>query len=262
MERIVFYYFSGTGNTLLVVKQMKEVFEDEGINVELHKMEDSTKEEFADADLIGLAFPVAIQGTYPLVWKFIKSLPKTNGTKIFMVDTLESFSGGVVGPVKRILKSKGYAPIAAKEIKMPRNLLNKKIDKDENSKKISNGLGEAKNYVYDILNSNTSWKRVPVLSDLISLFSKSKLLWKMTRNIFKVDVDETKCVKCKTCSKLCPVENVTMQEYPNFGDKCIFCMRCVSYCPVQAIDVKVFNKPIQFERYSAVRVSEFLSRDD
>jgi hypothetical protein len=51
-----------------------------------------------------MGFPVAAQGTYPFVWDFIKSLPQANSTPIFMVDTLAMYSGGIVGPVKKLLK--------------------------------------------------------------------------------------------------------------------------------------------------------------
>ena len=36
---IDFFYYSGTGNTLLVVKEMAKVFSEKGINVTLHKIE-------------------------------------------------------------------------------------------------------------------------------------------------------------------------------------------------------------------------------
>ncbi|MCE5213400.1 MAG: hypothetical protein LLF83_01595 [Methanobacterium sp.] len=50
--------------------------------------------------IIGLGFPIAELSTYEFVWKFIKSLPLSEGTEIFMVDTLAGFSGGIVGPVR------------------------------------------------------------------------------------------------------------------------------------------------------------------
>ena len=46
MEKVDFYYFSGTGNTLLVVEKMMETFQENGLDVEIHKIEDS--ESFKD----------------------------------------------------------------------------------------------------------------------------------------------------------------------------------------------------------------------
>ena len=72
MNNIDFYYFSGTGNTLLVVKKMAETFEKNGINVNLHKIEESNTEDVNLEHTIGIAFPVAVLSTYPFVWEFIK----------------------------------------------------------------------------------------------------------------------------------------------------------------------------------------------
>ena len=97
LDTLDFYYFSGTGNTLLVVKKMQEVFEQHGSTVQLYRIEATNPNTINVQHAIGLGFPVAEQGTYPFVWDFIRSLPPSNGTPIFMVDTLMAFSGGIVG---------------------------------------------------------------------------------------------------------------------------------------------------------------------
>ncbi len=89
---IDFYYFSGTGNTLLIVKKMKEVFEKKSIQVNLFHLEKCNPTKNNISNTIGLAFPVAEQGTYPFVWDFIRAMPNT---KVFMVDTMLAFSVGV-----------------------------------------------------------------------------------------------------------------------------------------------------------------------
>jgi|NGEPerStandDraft_6_1074524.scaffolds.fasta_scaffold138666_1 flavodoxin len=40
-DMIDFYYFSRTGNTLLVVEKMRDVFKKNGINVNLNRIEES-----------------------------------------------------------------------------------------------------------------------------------------------------------------------------------------------------------------------------
>lgn len=262
MKKIIdFYYFSGTGNTLLIVKAMKKSFEEKGAEVRLRRIEKNPVIE-PDSDLIGLAFPVAAQGTYPFVWDFVKSLPPSDGKKIFMVDTLESFSGGVVGPMKKIVKRKGYHPIGSLEVKMPSNLLNKKIDKDKNDLKIDNGIKIAKEYAEKLLSNQTEWKRIAVISDFMSIFSKSKILWWLFRKLFKMKSDEDKCTKCGLCEELCPVNNVTVENLVRFDNSCVFCMRCVSFCPTEAISIEGFGKQIEFKRYRAVKASELLKDYD
>lgn len=59
MKTIDFYYFSGTGNALLVVKKMAETFEKNGIDVNLHKIGESIPHEVNLEHTMGIAFPVA-----------------------------------------------------------------------------------------------------------------------------------------------------------------------------------------------------------
>ena len=257
-DKINFYWFSGAGNTLLVIKKMKGIFEKNGIEVSLHHIEKTNPIEVDLNNTIGLAFPVAFQGTYPFVWEFVKSLPKSNGSPIFAVDTLEMFSGGVIGPLKKILKNKRYQTIGAKEIKMPSNLLPKKINKEKNKKIIQNALKKAEEYTYDLLEGKSKWRRIPILSDLVSLFSRSEKLWKFFRKFYKLKVDENKCTQCELCSKICPVENIKMDGYPIHGEKCYFCMRCISFCPTEAIYI---TKIKSFQRYRALKVDELIDKE-
>ena len=173
-DTIDFYYFSGTGNTLLVVKKMRDTFVEKGVDVNLHKIEESDPGEINLEHIIGLAFPVAVFSTYPFVWDFIKSLPHARGTRIFMVDTLGGLSGGIVGPLRRIVEKKGYFPMGALEIQMPINIFYIQ-DEDTNENKIQKGLITAKMYAWDLINGKTKWDRNPVISDAVYLFSRGAL---------------------------------------------------------------------------------------
>lgn len=254
LNTIDFYYFSGTGNTLLVIKKMKEIFEENGVKVNLYHLENTNPKDINLNNTVGLGFPVVIQGTYPFVWDFVKLLPKANGTNIFMVDTLAAYSGGVVGPMKRILNNKGYSSIGAKEILMPNNLFPKEINSEENKKKIRTGLEKSERYAKEIINGSSKWGRIYLLSDLMSIFSKSKIIWKFFRWYYPLKVDESKCVKCGLCVKLCPVNNIEMKDYPELKNECMYCMRCISFCPKQAIHIpKKKNKT-----YIAMKAGELL----
>lgn len=257
-DTIDFYYFSGTGNTLLVVKKMRDTFEEKGVNVNLHKIEESNPKDVNLEHIIGLAFPVAVFSTYPFVWDFMESLPHANGTKIFMVDTLGGFSGGIVGPLRRIIEKKGYFPMGATEIQMPSNIFYIQ-DEDTNQNKIQKGLIKAKMYAWDIINGSAEWGRNPLLSDAMYLFSRGAL--KLTeidlhQKYFLFKVDEKKCDKCRICDGLCPVGNIKMEpeEFPSHGLNCQYCMRCASFCPKQAISSK-FN--YKGKLYRAIDILDF-----
>ncbi|MDI6724569.1 MAG: EFR1 family ferrodoxin [Methanobacterium sp.] len=262
MKNVDFYYFSGTGNTLMVVKKMAETFEKNGIKVNLHKIEDSVLHDINLEHTIGIAFPVAFFSTYPFVWKFIKSLPPANGTDIFMVDTLGGISGGIVGPLQKIVKKKGYNPIGAKEIQMPLNIFF--IQNEETNKtKVQKGLMEAEKYAIGLINGETGWGRVHLFSDGVHAFSIGLL--KLTKSDmhqkwFNFDVKEENCRKCGICAKLCPLGNIKMKkgEYPERGLNCEYCLRCTSFCPRGAIPCK-FN--YKGKTYRAFKNPKVLMRE-
>jgi MauM/NapG family ferredoxin protein len=66
------------------------------------------------------------------------------------------------------------------------------------------------------------------------------LLGLMSRwNIFKVRVDEDKCIKCNLCSIHCPTQ---ASPYPNAewkSSECITCETCAAICPTSAVTLPV-----------------------
>ena len=49
-------------------------------------------------------------------------------------------------------------------------------------------------------------------------------------------LDEKKCIKCGTCSKICPYFAIEMDGLPKFSsEKCFRCGLCVSKCPTKAL---------------------------
>ena len=85
------YWFSGTGNTLIVARAMAQEFRAHDWDVRLLPMSDVDPSAIRPSGWVGLAFPVAVQTTYPLVWAFCERLTPGQDAPIFMVDTLAGF---------------------------------------------------------------------------------------------------------------------------------------------------------------------------
>ncbi|WP_414468533.1 EFR1 family ferrodoxin [Methanobacterium sp. ACI-7] len=253
------YYFSGTGNTYLVVKEMCKTFRKCGIEADMYKIEDSNPENINVDHTIGLGFPIAELSTYEFVWNFIKALPQTEGTKVFMVDTLGGISGGIVGPVRKIVKEKGYKPIGACEIQMPTNIFYIQ-DKETNEKKIKKGLNRAQNYAKALIKGKAKWKKDPILYNAIYYTSMLGLKFTETnlnQKMLHLTPDKEKCNKCGTCVELCPINNIEMKEgeYPENLMHCQYCLRCVSLCPKKAISCPINYKG---KTYAAVKAKELM----
>ena len=252
---IDFYVFSGTGNTMLVAKEMIQYFEENEIEVNLHHLEKSDASLINSNHTIGLAFPVAVQGTYPFVWDFVEKLPDVSGTEVFMVDTMGGFSGGVVGPMGKLLKKKGYTLIAAREIVMPSNFFNKQTEEKQRNV-IHKGLRKARIFAHDIHFRVASWPRQKPHEIMLNKMNRSSKPWMFMRKKVTLKVETSKCIQCGLCYKLCPADNIRMYEFPEFQDQCVLCLRCYNYCPSDAIVA-----PPKLKKYKAVAVADHLSNN-
>ncbi len=62
------------------------------------------------------------------------------------------------------------------------------------------------------------------------------------------------CDGCSICSKVCPVDNITMKsDKPDFKHNCQRCMACVQYCPKSAFII--LGKPMNKPKYTHPHVS-------
>jgi ferredoxin len=255
-NQIDLYYYSGTGNTLLVIQEMVQVFDEHAIPVHLHRIEETDPASIRTDTTLGLAFPVAFQSTFPFLWDFFRALPECNGTEVFMIDTMMSFSGAIVGPLKKTLEGKGYHCIGAKEIIMPSNWFPKRIDIKKNEARIQEGLEQAHAYALDLINARSAWRRIPVLSDLFYQLCCNDYMMKNVNTApgKRITVDRDKCTACGLCSRLCPVGNIKINGHPEWSDQCETCMRCLCFCPVGAVHIA--NK--EFAPYRAVKARELM----
>ena len=158
------YYFSGTGNTLLVAEAFSRNIISREYSTNLIQMEESSPRQIDQSHIIGLAFPVAMS-TFPFVWDFIYGLPKVSGTKIFMLVTMAVGSVGLVGKLKSLLLSKGYAPIGAHQVRMPPNIIFV-WDEENNERLREKGIASSILFSEKIATGTANWPCLPIISDI------------------------------------------------------------------------------------------------
>jgi formate hydrogenlyase subunit 6/NADH:ubiquinone oxidoreductase subunit I len=238
------FWFSGSGNTLFIAKALTSFLKENGFEVNLRPIENTDPSSVDLNRTLGLAIPVAEQGTYPFIWDFINNLPSPSEEgltecDVFMVDTLMLYSGGIKGPVKKILKKKGFNTLGAKELIMPNNLMKLKNQPEKDKVKMEKGQVAAEVFARNLISGKTVWKDIPFYSDMMSSFSKMDSTWNMFRNSFPLKVDNNKCSRCRLCERICPENSWTFDKEKKEMNwqktACIFCLRCFSYCPSEAI---------------------------
>lgn len=235
---IKIYYFSGTGNTLLIARKIKDVFQEKGYEVTLRKITISGCTELEDDCHLGIVVPVAMQSTFPIVWDFIDNLPEGEKRQVFLADTMELFSGGIVGPIKKCLEAKGYKCIGACEFKMATSMQTSEKKAASGKRKNKTALLKAEEYVQSLIDGSSTWHRVPILSDAMRNISKGRSIW--TKMSERIKIDYSICVKCRVCEKHCPANAIRLsnERIEIQHTNCIACMRCVNYCPQNAFKLR------------------------
>lgn len=254
LKAIDCYYFSGTGNTILVLQEIKRVFIAHEINMCFYPIEKESTLRIREGAALCLAIPISSQSTIPFIWKFIKSLPKTNNTPVFTVST-QNESSGLNKPLYSLLKKKGYLPIGYCEINMPNNTSTTGFDEKEYEEKLQNGIFKAREFTFSLISGTSKWELVNSGSSFVSMLTRNTSLpWIAMRLMFPFHASTSQCTQCEICIKSCPVGNIRMDKYPKHLNHCELCMRCISNCPEKAIFIKgkkefearksIYGKPV------------------
>ncbi|OEH86382.1 hypothetical protein BHU72_13240 [Desulfuribacillus stibiiarsenatis] len=258
------YYFTGTGNSLKVAKDLSQYIEDATvIQIRQEKMSHQLS---TNAKAIGFVVPTIFKGIPKLVSQFINHLEvKHQNPYIFAVSTHGDHNGmGIVCKQFKELLAKKSLPLSAYfAIQMPHN-----------------------SPVKDHLTTNQEKERlfkeetiqIPVIAESI----RNRQLISHTRNKFKSYLEtliysyhaistskkpidrgfyaDEKCISCSICSKVCPAQNIEMADNkPKWKlENCQFCLACIQWCPKEAIQ---YNKEtIGIERYHhpEIKVTELI----
>jgi len=119
--KTVIYYFSGTGNSYAVARDIAK--ELDGVKIPIAKIIDEDL-VLSDFDTIGIVFPVynaVVQGMPIMVEKFAEKLKNISSKYIFVVCTCLGWSHRTITNFDEILKEKGGKLSAGFTVIMPDN---------------------------------------------------------------------------------------------------------------------------------------------
>lgn len=253
MNKNIIFYFSGTGNSLQVARDIAEKVGDcEVINLAKYNVDNEI-----NAERVGIVFPVYFWGIPNIIKTFLKSVKFTNSPYIFAVATCGGVEGASLIQVRDLLRSKKQDLHSGFIILMPDNyiVLYDPVTKEKEQTLFENEKAKVK-AISDI-----------VLHRKIQPAEKGKsaitrLLGKTGNNIFSkgFPTRDTKfnlgnqCTGCGKCEKVCSVGNIRMVDRkPTWNHNCEYCLACINHCPVKAINFK--NSTQKRGRYTNPHVS-------
>lgn len=225
------YYFSGTGNSEWVAKQMARELNEEVMNIP-KAMKERTSIIIKKGQVVGLVFPIYAWAPPEMVLDFLKSITIEEGAFCYAVCTCGDEAGLAM---KKLAK---YIPLnSAYSIMMPNNyIIGFDVDSEEVAKeKIQQAKNKlpkicldirAKEKVWDVEMGKMAFVKSTVAAFVFNKFGRSS----------KPFIVQDNCNSCGLCEKVCPTENIKMETgNPAWGKHCLQCLACINRCPKKAI---------------------------
>lgn len=257
------YYFSGTGNSLAVARDIAEKIKGTLISIPSVMDKQSIKTE---ADNIGIVFPcylAQLHGVPLIVERFVKKLENIGSKYIFAVCTcggLENFNAlPTLKNLSKIIKSMGGKLTAEFSIKLPMNNLHYHFFIDQNQETMFKNCKDKIEVICQCI-TNRKKNKYKFLKSLFN--SLMTPMYLMLQNFYIIHLKkmskepkdtnlkyyemipltdksiyvDDKCNGCATCAKVCPVQNIKMIENkPVWQHHCEMCLACDEWCPMKAI---------------------------
>lgn len=251
-------YFSATGNTEFIAKELAKRLNDECINLlDRIKKQDYTPLHSEKPFII--CAPVYVCEMPRFMSKYLKKLNFSGCKDVYFIFTSGGYCGisGILA--KSLFKRKHMIYHGHAEITMPRNYVANDaypmLEKPEVEKRIQNAYQQLDQITADI-RSGTKLKarHVFLFETLITVpFNPIWCKYKLTAKDFYV---KDSCIGCGKCEKLCPLNNIELiNKRPVWNNQCTHCMACIGNCPVDAIEYGTITQnkePYHFKKYSYV----------
>lgn len=231
------YYFSATGNSLKVTKNLSEQLTDTKI-IQISKKSIPTSKD-TQSDKIGFVFPVYNFGLPVIVKNFIETLPIGKHTYVFAIATCGGMVGAALNQIKKILNKKDINLASSFCVFMPGSdqLMFPTVSEEEQNKLFNDEEKQISTIALAIKSKqHIKYKSNAIMSSVYNLLYTATFRPKgMGKNFW---TDE-KCIGCGLCSQVCPANNIVMHDgKPKWEHQCESCLACMQWCPQKSIQYK------------------------
>lgn len=233
------FYYSGCGNSRFIAKSIAEAMNDSLVFIPEAQREGKFEYTLAEKEMLGFVYPIYSWRPPHLVEEFVNDL-KINGKPSYVWTAVTC--GDNVGETEIIFRNEleaiGLNLDAAFCFKMPNtyiNMMGMSVDKPEVAEA---KIAKAKEKLPKVIAMISEKKP---FSDMIkggipriksNVIGKSFWKWASDKPFFTTD----DCISCGKCAKVCPVQNITMENgRPHWNGHCNTCDACYHHCPKHAI---------------------------
>lgn len=225
------FYFSGTGNSEWVAKELGKQLNDEVISIVEATRKGPTGYFFGENTTLGLVFPVYAWTPPQVVMDFIRDI-KCKGAYTYAVCTCAEEAGNALKVMSKHLHlDSGFS------LSMPNNyIIGSDVDSREvEERKIAAAAAKlphickkirAREHCFDVAEGSMAFLKSTVVANCFNAFARQ------TKQ-FRAD---ERCNGCGLCEKQCPTRTIKLIENkPQWGNSCYQCLSCINRCPQKAI---------------------------
>ncbi len=237
--KTVIYYFTGTGNTLAVARSLAAELGDTEL-VPIPKVM-GQPEVVADADAVGIAFPVYFIDMPGIVKEFVAKHRCTGRPYMFGIATCGERPGGALFTLKFLLEEKGQALGAGFVFVMPENFIGP-VDLMGDAGHRQEKYAAAQSRIAAVAAMIRERKQsVPEGNGSAILRIGGKISTMLATTLYntpgRLHATE-KCNQCRTCERICPTRNITVgEDTVRWGNACTQCYACIHWCPKEAVEI-------------------------
>lgn len=261
--KLKIYYFTGTGNSLVIARNIGRYFNQSEL-LFIPKLMRGDGDIRVAGDLVGFVFPVYFARPPAVIREFIQRARFEKLSYVFAVINGGGLFGRSLNLFSEDLRQIGVKLNAGFIVRMPGNHPKIAPMQRKSPEKYYEAEAEKVESIASLIKDGKSVKlesncKLPghILANTVFQKPYRMSVAKMLDSAYWVSDD---CTNCGTCKSICPVDNISYYSAkPQWHHNCINCAACYHHCPTKAIRLDKEDPSFRY-RHPLVSTEELISQ--